>query len=57
MNNINKKGIKMINHIQNFKHLSYYPNTTIDDRVYKFIKNINLKKDVSIEYFLHRLNY
>ena len=57
MNNINKKGIKMINHIQNFKHLSYYPNTTIDDRVYKFIKNINLKKDVSIEYFLHRLNF
>lgn len=43
--------------IQTFGHLKYYPNLTIDDKIYKIIENFNLRKGVPVEYFLYRLNF
>lgn len=43
--------------IQSFRHLLYYPNSTIDPTVYKTISELKLDKEVAINYFLSRLNF
>ncbi len=47
----------MIDKISTFHHLMYYPNTTIDNKVYKIISELSLNKDVPINNFLYRLNF
>jgi len=48
---------KTINIVQNFRHLKYYPNLTIEQKVYDCIFYLKLDKEVATGYFLDRLNF
>lgn len=43
--------------VQNFRHLKYYPNLTIEQKVYNCIFDLKLDKEVAVSYFLDRLNF
>ena len=51
MNNKNNKIV------QSFRHLTYYPNLTINERVYKTIAELIVDKNIPINHFLYRLNF
>jgi hypothetical protein len=45
------------NVIQKYSHLKYYPKINIDDKGLNFFKKLNISKDLSIDYFIDRLNF
>lgn len=45
------------NVIQKYSHLKYYPKINMDEKSLMFFQKLNVSEDLSIEYFIDRLNF
>lgn len=43
--------------VQKFSQLKYYPKINIDEKSLQFLKNLEISKDLSIDYFIDRFNF
>lgn len=45
------------NVVQKFSQLKYYPKINIDERSLSFLQNLEVSKDIAIDYFIDRFNF
>lgn len=45
------------NVVQKFSQLKHYHKTNIDEKSLKFLENLDVSKDIAIDYFIDRFNF